>query len=1498
MKKFTQVLLLVATLCWLPADWLMTTAAAQTTPVPTDATTDPATIRMQKRMEAMQRRNEHLTATRTRTNTTTPEKSLLNAPQGKWEPRAPLPTGPRERTINFTIGNKFYVAAGRGLPGWAVRSLNETDVWAYDFSTDTWEELNPFPGGGIRNCASFVIDGIAYIVTGHSSSHYIDVFWKYDPSTDTWQELPPFPGGRRSWPAAFALNGKGYVTTGGIGPDVPDSTFYYTDVWEFDPVVESWTQLGDFPGAGRWRSFSFVIDGYAYVGGGNQDGSLSSDYSDCYRFDPADGTWTPIADFPEGWGLGGYAVTIDGKGYVGEGANDEYFDRYGTRLWEYDPLADSWTHVSNTPGYQAGRMFAFSSAYNGKLYVGGGRMLSWAALSPMFGDFHVWDKNLEPAPNNYEYWERSGRSDVDENLIGVYGIRAISEDTLWALPAPNLTFSTAALQVMFSSNGGQSWETFTADDHRGYYSAHFHAPDSRNVWVMGTLLNGYTNVFRTQDGGQTWEQIFDSADNLMPESSGIHFFNDDVGLCWGNDFFDDLRLFVYRTEDGGQSWQLLDNPELPGSFSFEWSFNTSANNNYAAMGDTIWIPVDYIMIRSTDRGATWSRVDFNMSIYSVAFEDALRGMTISDNWPDTTFARAFVTEDGGATWTEVSQPSPAVISVNHIPGRPGAYVAYSTIQCDPHIAYTPNYGQDWFEIYAPPALHAIQFLSQDLAFAGGPLLRDVPEGVYRWRGDLSVFNRLYVKADATGANTGRTWADAFTDLQSALAIAEPDQEIWVAQGTYTPAGPGGARTATFLVNKELHLYGGFAGTESSLDERGDPTDYPTILSGDLNGDDVEGELLINRTDNCFTIMTLTAAISTKTTVDGFVFRSGHADGPGAGPDKVGAGLYNLGKPVINGCVFEQNYALQTGGGLSFVSSTSGGEILNCIFRQNAANSGGGLSCFANLYQIEDCIFEDNFTFPGAFQAHGGGAYIVNGNGSIQNCRFNNNSSVASGGGIFKWCTMQSIGVTFNISGSTFLENSAATGGGLSFVPWGDDAVYSVDSCRFEANNSSNNGGGLYVVVNPNASDFQLSVEDCHFESNQTINNGSASYVEVRGQNATIEIEGCEYTDNVTENFSAAGAFWATGNGTGIALVENCHFENNSSTYSGAVEMGVGFNGGGNFVYEVINSSFVSNEAMEGGGLTLWTDQTSTGSFLVDNCIFDGNIGTMVGGGILLHPHSTNFQATVKNSFITNNQSPDGSGIKAFPFLNLQPFPTNAQVHIENSLVEGNAGSPTAISVEFLRNFSLLNITVAGNEGGGVEIGTQSNIRLQNTILYNPGHVEYAAVGVNNSFTSAGGNLIGDLSLDGQLLPGDKQNLDPLFEGAGSFQLTLASPCVDAGVDAGVTAPFDLAGNPRIQGLRVDMGAYESPFTTSATETAANEEAALWPNPATDVLNIVLPGSETATFEVQVFDAAGKMLLRRRLWPGQALPLQGLSAGMYTLKAITAGRIYTGQFIKQ
>ena len=100
-------------------------------------------------------------------------------------------------------------------------------------------------------------------------------------------------------------------------------------------------------------------------------------------------------------------------------------------------------------------------------------------------------------------------------------------------------------------------------------------------------------------------------------------------------------------------------------------------------------------------------------------------------------------------------------------------------------------------------------------------------------------NVIFVNYAAHGQKNGTSWADAFTDLQSALNIAQSENEVWVAAGTYWPTNRTDAadpRSATFSLNNGVKLYGGFSGNEGSLQERKWMAN-PTILSGDIDHND-------------------------------------------------------------------------------------------------------------------------------------------------------------------------------------------------------------------------------------------------------------------------------------------------------------------------------------------------------------------------------------------------------------------------------------------------------------------------------------------------------------------------------------------------------------------------------------------------------------------------------------------------------------------------------------
>lgn len=262
---------------------------------------------------------------------------------------------------------------------------------------------------------------------------------------------------------------------------------------------------------------------------------------------------------------------------------------------------------------------------------------------------------------------------------------------------------------------------------------------------------------------------------------------------------------------------------------------------------------------------------------------------------------------------------------------------------------------------------------------------------------------LYVDRQAPGRQDGTNWANAFNDLQPALRVAQQNPEvaeIRVSAGKYKPAGLGGDRQATFEMVEGLALRGGYASYGGFDPNHRDIHQYETILSGDLNDDDVDVEdprLLRDepsRADNSYHVIICKGTDQTAI-LDGFVITGGNAEDECA-RCYLGGGLYiDGGTPTIVNCTFAGNAATY-GGGIStdFLGNPT---IVNCTFRGNAASVRGG-----GIYQFFwGGMTITNSCFSGNYAYEGGGINVTGVPGAklttVTNCTFSKNTAVAGGG---------------------------------------------------------------------------------------------------------------------------------------------------------------------------------------------------------------------------------------------------------------------------------------------------------------------------------------------------------------------------------------------------------------------------------------------------------------------------------------------------------------------
>ena len=257
-------------------------------------------------------------------------------------------------------------------------------------------------------------------------------------------------------------------------------------------------------------------------------------------------------------------------------------------------------------------------------------------------------------------------------------------------------------------------------------------------------------------------------------------------------------------------------------------------------------------------------------------------------------------------------------------------------------------------------------------------------------GAYEVQPAIYVDQRASGNNSGTSWKNAYTDLQTALQDGQPDLPIWVAAGTYTPTNDGD-RAKTFLMGYGMRVYGGFAGNETDLSQRNLAANQ-TILSGDIGAPG-------DTSDNSYHVVTLINPIPNLARdcfgpcayLDGVTITGGRADG--FEENGKGGGIYSHDGPTLQltNATISNNYA-RYGGGI--YDDTSAAILTNVTISGNGADLGGGMyNVGASQPTLTNVVISGNEAFLG------GGIYNAN-SGSIKltNATISGNYG-SDGGGI-------------------------------------------------------------------------------------------------------------------------------------------------------------------------------------------------------------------------------------------------------------------------------------------------------------------------------------------------------------------------------------------------------------------------------------------------------------------------------------------------------------------
>jgi len=482
---------------------------------------------------------------------------------------------------------------------------------------------------------------------------------------------------------------------------------------------------------------------------------------------------------------------------------------------------------------------------------------------------------------------------------------------------------------------------------------------------------------------------------------------------------------------------------------------------------------------------------------------------------------------------------------------------------------------------------------------------------------IGAMAQKFVTQNGAGSKNGSSWANAYdaSQLQTAITSSTSGGQVWVAAGTYTPTNYAyvgtvlstDPRDRVFSMKRGVSIYGGFAGAESNINQRAFNPDgtlvNKTILSGDINGDDIEDvndpSYTTKKADNAYHVVMIadgTVAVAAST-MDGFTIRGGYANGTGTtgsvsgssllfdrsqggGITLRGGGAYNV---VYRNLLIENNVSLdaaQGGGGIYFYATSSNAIVIEKVnFKNNRASYRGGAIYINRVsgtsdFNISDSDFQENqadansggaiyyagstttlgivrSTFKKNTSNNAGGAvYVASGILNIANTIFDQNSSDASHGGAIGFF---SSGETMTIKSAKFLNNTSYRWGGAVYLVYGTGQIYSSVFYNNEAksgDDTATGGGGAIFLGNGASPLSKLTVVNNTFYSNNAVNQGGAISF-----NTSVDYTSLELYNNIFNGNTAALGNDMRNSGGGVVMLKNNLLQANPTNVSSTIKVG-------------------------------------------------------------------------------------------------------------------------------------------------------------------------------------------------------------------------------------------------------------------------------------------------------------------------------------------------------
>jgi hypothetical protein len=461
-----------------------------------------------------------------------------------WINRPNLPSTSRTAVGSFSIGAKGYFIGGE-----TASATNLVDTWEYNTETNAWLQKANYPGVGTQKGVAFSINGIGYYGFGTAGGQ----LYSYNPQNNTWTQkatctIPSISFWSTTY---FVIGTKTYFL------DQNKKFFYY------DSVTNSWTLLSDFIGVKRVTGVGFSINNKGYICTGlNATSAGNTMLNDLWEYNPINNTWTQKTALPAAGRYASFGFSFNNKGYVLGGETNT--STMTNQFWEYNPTTDSWVALPNYIGGSRNYLSGFVS--NNSVYAGFGSPGFGVSFNE-YGFFNQSSSFCTSLSGSLQsglagYWPFCGNADDDSgngnngtvygatlttdrfgnansaynfvktnnnyiqmnNTVGNFGTSDFSI-SVWFLTTDNI--SSHIINKRFSQSWGNYWELtkflFGINETNNDLNYNFiinNQPQTPNVWYnLIVIRNGYTLKYYIN--GLLYQTVTTSVINNISNTSNL-----------------------------------------------------------------------------------------------------------------------------------------------------------------------------------------------------------------------------------------------------------------------------------------------------------------------------------------------------------------------------------------------------------------------------------------------------------------------------------------------------------------------------------------------------------------------------------------------------------------------------------------------------------------------------------------------------------------------------------------------------------------------------------------------------------------------------------------------------------------------------------------------------------------------------------------------------------------------------------------------------------------